>query len=753
MSKSTIISSQGVRASSHTLSQDVVAGAIAQYQTETSFESNFTQLDGGDQREALSRAADTVRGIFEGDYTTEGKSNKAGVDMAAWVLAIGQSGREYMAQYTTESVTPKGRMASLNINPGYESVYTTESFDNQELEKYRHISLNVNYALGQQMPSMEAMYRTVPVTPDSAGIEVDFHNLFIQNVLERDLSGSPQDFGYRRLIDVYRDSSILSDGGVKIVPTHNSTTAKHFVDTAVVAPFTTVVGNRSVVTSYLKVNNEVDLIAIGHLDKAERAGAADFTDALDRSLGIESLLQEFGSIALNWDVLDQPGSRFVTSTEHGRRRLILDYVLASLQLDKDSLFDIHGDAIDHPAATIIRDRNLRVRMKVTINGEADVEKGVASINPGSVSVVAIFGADGRPLKITGDDADASLKPILDFVAGSKITGYTPDSRLTNSNHRHLGMMLTHRSTREVLVTKTRAPFFYAYPDNEERSDVISGHLATAAAAYTHVEGIKHMIGVHGRIMSQTGGVRGDLTYGNFEDNLLSVEGIGRNLVNTYVTTLPVNVNKMQSTQTVNDIYNANEVLLNALRHVALDIKQKSGYEVAARVLDGSEGKAKWKFAIVTSERIKTFMNLKGDSRLLGADIEYEVYGDTSELLEDVIYMGIVRETDGIDILSNGVCLQSPTMVSHVTSWRYGRKSEELLVQPRFNHYQLLPIMVRFDVTGVEEVLRNVSPFLVKLAAEGTGDPVVPGPVVPPAPAPGGGGVDDGSGTDPVVPTP
>ena len=48
-------------------------------------------------------------------------------------------------------------------------------------------------------------------------------------------------------------------------------------------------------------------------------------------------------------------------------------------------------------------------------------------------------------------------------------------------------------------------------------------------------------------------------------------------------------------------------------------------------------------------------------------------------------MGIIRETDGIDILSNGVCLQSPTMVTHVTSWRGGKMAEELMVQPRFNH--------------------------------------------------------------------
>lgn len=717
---SKLISSKGVRGNSHVVGQQDLANAIAQYQTDTSFESSFSGMGATDQREALARAADVIRETFGSDESFEG--NQAGIDMAAYVLAMGNSGKEYMTAYTTESVAAVGQMAALNINPGYESVYTTESFDNQELEKYRHISLNVNYSLGKQMPSMEAMYRTVPVTPDSAGIEVDFHNLFIQNVLERDLSGNPQDFGYRRLIDAYRDSSILNDGGVKIMPAYNSETKDRFVDAGVVDAWEETVGSRTVETSYLKVNDTADLIALGHLDRAARAGAADFTDALDRSLGIDRLLHEVGSVYVNWEVLNQPGSRFVPSPEKGRRRMVLDYVLTTLQFDKDSLVDIEGVDIDDPAATLIRDRDLRVRMKVTINGEADVERGNTNINPGNVTVTAIFGPDGRPLQIAGDDKDVSLQPILDLINGSKIVGWTPDARLTNSNHRHLGMMLTHRSTREILVTKTRAPFFYAYPDNEERSDVVSGHLATAAAAYTHIEGLKHMIGVHDRIMSQTGGIKGDLTFGNFEDNLLMLEGIGRNLINPYVTEVAVDLTDLQSTQTVNNIHNANEVLLNAIRQIALDIKQNTGYEVAARVLDGGESKAKWKFAIITSETIKNFMSLKGDSRLLGADIEYEVYGDTSELLEGKIYIGIVRDTDGIDILSNGVCLQSPTMVSHVTSWRYGRKSEELLVQPRFNHYQLLPILVRLDVTGVEEVLSDVNPFAVNLlkCSEGCG---------------------------------
>lgn len=742
------------RKNTHGGKTSAIKAAVANYQETTSFESSSFTATGHEAAGVIDGAITTLIGVLEPSTTTSFESavNKTGLELAAFVLALGEDSIDYMAGYSKESKAPKGTLGALTLQQGFESVYSAESFDNQVLDKYRGISIAVNYALGKQGPSMEAMYRTVAVTPDTAGVEVDFANLLVQNVLERDLSGNPQDFGYRRLVDAYIDSSMLSDDAVRLIPSYTDATKHNFVDVAECAPFTRTIGNRAVLTNFLKVNHETDLIAIGHLDKASRTGIPDFTDALDRSMGIELLLQEIAGSYIQWNVLNQPGSRFVPSAEQGAKRMILDHNLRTLTLDKSAVA-ADGTPLAGAAMDLIRSLDLKVRLKITINGETDTEKAGTAINPGSVQVAAIFGRDGRPLVFSGPAADPALAPIVDMVTGSKIVGYFPDARLTNSNNRHLGMMLAHRATREILVTKTRAPFFYAYPKNETRDDTPADHLSVAVAAYTHNEALKHMVGVHDRIMKQTGGMAGELTQGNYEDNLLMIEGIGRNLTNPYVQHLEIDLSTMQSLETITNIENAQEVVLNNLRRVAFDIRQKTGYEAAARMIDnGSQGK--WKFCLVASENVRNLMTIKGDSRDLGAGVQYVIHGDTSDLLYktgengyDSIYMGIIRETDGIDILSNGVCLQSPTMVTHVTSWRGGKMAEELMVQPRFNHYQLNTILVRFDVKGVSELLSKLSPFSVAVqpcdkdtggSNPGTGTgPVVPGP---------GAGADDGSGT-------
>lgn len=696
-----------------------VSAILSENLGRTSFESSAGDFGS----ESFESMASQLLNVFEGgDRTIQSSRNPAGLAMASFVATLGDDASRYMTQYSTESSVPANAQAFTMVG-GTDSAYSPESFDNQKLGQYRNLSVELNYNIGRQMDAMELMYRTVAVHPDEGGIRVDIPNLYVQNVLERNLTGRPTDFDYRRALDAYIDPSILSDDGVQLIPTHNDETARHFVDAALAPSWEVTQGQRVVNTGYLKTGKEVDLIAIGHLDRVERTGGSDFTDALDRSVGISNLLMTIGDVPLDWPVKGQPYTRFVPSVEHGARRMIMDYVSRALTLSKDSV-DLHGDPIDAPWFKMIVDNNLRVRLKVSVSGEVDVEKGVAVLNPASVTVALIEDANGELV----DLADNSVSALIEAIESAKIEGWYPDARVTNSNIRHIGMLIQHRATKEVLVTRTRAPFYYAFPSNEERDTSPAEDMAAVIRAYINNEGIAHMMDFHERVMTQTGGIRGTLTKGNFEDNSLTVEGIARHLVNPYITQHKLNVKELcQSTQTQYNLTNGKEVILNQLRATAFDILQRTNIENAARILDGGDIKHPLKFAIVTSKELEYFMSVTGDSRTLGAGLDYVVASDVNQNLKGKMYIGIVRDTPGneIDLLSNGVCLQTPTMVTEVTSWRQNRQVKELLIQPRFNHYQILPIMARIDIEGVEELLQQLAPFRVEEhesdADAGTGD--------------------------------
>lgn len=670
--------------------------------------------------------------------------NPAGLAMAAFVATLGEGAARYMQDYSKESAVA-GAQQAFTMEAGFDSAYSTESFDNQVLGQYRNLSVELNYAIGKQMDAMELMYRTVAVHPDQGGVRVDIPNLFIQNVLERQLSGRPTDFDYRRVLDAYIDPTILADDGVQLIPSYNTETSRYFVESAVAGTWVVQQGQRRVTTGYLKTGKEVDILSIGHLDRVDRIGNPDFTDALDRSAGIANLLMDIDGVKFDWPIKGQPYTRFVPSVEHGARRMIMDYLSRSLTLTADSV-DLTGDEITAAWFAPIKDNNLRVRLKVTASGEADVEKGIISISPKQVSVALIEDANGELVNLE----DPSVAALVEKIEGATIPGWFPDTRVTNSNIRHIGMLIAHRATKEILVTRTRAPFFYAFPGNEERDSSPAEDMAAVVRTYTNNEGIAHMLGFHERAMAQTGGVRGELTKGNFEDNNLTVEGIARNLVNPYLEHYKINVKQLlQSTETQYNLTNGKEVILNQIRAIAFDILQNTNIENAARMLDGGEIKHPLKFALVTSKELEYFLTVAGDSRTLGAGLDYTIASDVNRDLKGKMFIGIVRETPGneIDLLSNGVCLQTPTMVTEVTSWRNNRQVKELLVQPRFNHYQLLPIMVRLDIEGVEELLQQLAPFRVnvdKADDVNTGDGGTGGGGVGPGP----GGDDTGGGTGP-----
>lgn len=709
-----------------------------------SFESSADDLGVASMESIASSLGQALEGH---DFSINTAKNPAGLAMAAFVASLGENSENYMKQYSQESAVAADNLGSLafSLDTGFASVYSTESFDNQILGKYRDLSVQLNYNIGKQMDAMELMYRTVAVSPDKGGIQIDVPNLFIQNVLERNLTGSPTDFDYRRVMDAYIDPSILNDDGVQLIPQHTTSTAANFVEGALSGTWVEVQGGRSVTTGFLKTAREIDIVSIGHLDRVDRVGNPDYTDALDRSVGIGTLLMTIGGQQLVWDVTRQPFTRYVPSTEHGARRMIMDYLSRSLTITKDST-DQGGDPLTGNWFDLITNGDLKVRLKVTMAGTADVEQGKVSLVPTGISIASVFDANGELV----DHTDPAYSDLVTAIEASTIPGWTPDARVTNSNLRHIGMLVAHRATKEILVTRTRAPFFYAFPVNEERDASPVEDLTAVVRAYTNNEGIKHMMDFHERAMRQTGGVRGMMTQGNFEDNVLTVEGVARHLINPYIEHYKVNVKEQcQSTQTKYNLENGKEVILNQLRAIWFDILQNTNIENAARLLNGPDTEYTPKLAIITSKEIEQFMTVAGDSRTLGAGVNYEIKSDVNKNLKGKIYMGLVRDTPAneVDLLSNGVCLQTPTMVTQVTSWRNGKSVNELLVQPRFNHYQLLPIMVRLDVEGIEELLEQLVPFRAICQSvdcdAGTGDsgtnPVDPG-------TGGGGGDDTGGGT-------
>lgn len=660
---------------------------------------------------ALSIMADVADATFESASALHHTNNPQGNVASSIILTVSGSPAAYLKMVSNESLSMAGNVpAATSYGAEYENVYSPESFDNQVLNEFMPVSVALAYTTGQQTPGMEAIYRTVALTPEQGGIDIEVPTLFTQNPLRHADNGNPSDFGFRRLIDADIDYRILQDNVTRIIPGLNSTTAPMFVASAIAQSWTEVDGRRTVTTGALKVGKQINLFGLGSTDLVSRAGTPDYTEALDRNIGIDKVFANLGADTIAFKVKGTPFSRFVKGPEGNGKKLILSLPLSALIVNKDTVaYD--GNPLAGAVFTTIANSEYSVRLSVTMTGEVDVERGVISVNPGVISVVSIKDAQGNLVDLSTDG-----QAIVDGLAALKVEGWTVDARLTNSNHRHLGLMLNVRSVKERLITKTRAPVFVPYPTGEDRDQTVLDWLTYTVLKTKEKDGITQLIQYHEQLMEQTGGLRGEMTPGDFEENVLPVEGVGRYLINPYVQTFDIDLSTTQSLDTNRKIANGQETLINTFRSVWFDIMQRTNYQNAAEYLDGGRLTKKFGATFLGSDTIKRFMTVAGDSRTLGAGVPFEVFSSVDMRLkdevndEDIMYMVITREGDGIDPLNSGVLLNTPSLVSTLMVTRDNAPRKEVVVQPRYAHYNLCPIIVKFNVKGVHALLRETLCF-------------------------------------------
>lgn len=720
------------------------------YSTESADAIKFLGDNSFESRVDLSAIADNLKGILEPNNKEANFANPNGMKAAAFLATFAQNPSALLnVQISNES-------AALGTNVRYahadglefDTQYSKESFDNQSLIDHLPISIGLNYKIARQGPAMEMVYRTIPLTPEQGGFDITIPNLFVQNTLRHSQDGKESDFGLRRVMDSALDYTVLHDNSTQLIPGYTDVAKENFVAESVVTPFDYTHGRRTVLTSALLVNKTMNLFGLGQSDSISRVGQADYTEALDRNIGIADVYLSLGADTLVFDTKGLPFSRYTKQPEQGGRMMALNFPLTSMIIDKNST-TYDGKPLTGAVFTTIADGEYSVRLKTRLNGNSDVERGSIDVSTTSLEVMYIQNKAGEKINL----ASGVGKTIVDGLAQLKVVAWWPDARLTNTNHRHLGLMLNVRNVTERLLTRQRAPFFVPYPLGENRDQTIMDWLTFAVSTYINNEAVGTLIGYHERLMRLTGGLRGEMTVDDFEINALPIEGIGRYLINPYVQTVTVNLlETAQSQETVANVENGIAVLVNTLRSLAFDILQRTNYENACRYMDGGEVAQPFRFGLVTSKQIERFLTISGDARTLGAGLKYQLEADVDERLRDSMYLVIIRDGEGVDPLTSGAMLLTPTLVSTISVTRDGRPVNEAVVQPRFQHYNFCPIIVKLNVLGVTELLEQTLPFRVSLveseAGNGGTDPGTGGGS---GGAGGVGGDDTGAGTGDETP--
>ena len=172
---------------------------------------------------------------------------------------------------------------------GYRTEISNEAFDNRNIENLRGFNLMVAFSAAIQDEANEAAFRTVTLTPDTAGLELSIRRTMIQQEIRHPTTGVFVDWKQRNLLDAFTDPTILIQTATIIYPrvlVGNPASEANFVDKTKVAPVSSLAnGGEPIMTAPLKAGLKISLIGVGQNDNT--GGTPDQTDSLDSAINVE----------------------------------------------------------------------------------------------------------------------------------------------------------------------------------------------------------------------------------------------------------------------------------------------------------------------------------------------------------------------------------------------------------------------------------------------------------------------------------
>lgn len=609
-----------------------------------------------------------------------------------------------------------------------------EAFDNSNLTDFIGLSMVYNQKAAKQGEFAEGFYRTVILTPEQGGADVTIRSHLVLNHFLHNTRGDHADFKQKRLLEAAINYQILADQSTSLVPEVHSGNADLFVAAAVVAPRTVDLGNRQVTTAPLKVGGRVNLVGLAQNTLVKIAGQANQTDALDRAVGLKTLYIRKGDAdVLRYDVETLPRAAFIKGPQGLARELELNFRTSSIQINGKST-DYTGAALTNPILKQIVDGGYTVTLSLVVSGNADTEKGNATVNAAPVVVEKVINAAGEVLSLTeaGPGRD-----IAQGLADLAVIGWEPNARLSNANRRLRGLQLNSSEYTERYPVMLGSPLSIPSPLAEARGMADIDLLVTAARLRNDNNAITTLLRFAdglSRWKFLSDSVASD-------DLLPEVEGVARFLVRPWFRERDLDLRTLvQSLRSYDRLQDIQAALGNVLRSDIQDAILESNYKTALDAYTGYTGE-KVHVLIGSDPKTASYILQTGDSRTLGDDITFEKVTTVDARVRKTIYWTFKRQTEGLDPLNCGTHFWIPELISHVNVSRDETQIREAMVQPRNRHVNHLPIMGKINVIGLDEVLSEGWAIQVQ-GFSGNAEAPAEGGATAPAP-----GSDTGTGTE------
>ena len=573
-----------------------------------------------------------------------------------------------------------------------------EAFDNRNLSEYVHYSPIFNLEAARQDAFGEMFYKTITTTPDNAGMVVKIERTMVHNDYNHlgDGAPAPENFFSKSLIDAAIDHRVLLNDSTII---HPQWSASNEFFSKKVGPTEVQVGSARYKTAPLLVNRKLNLLSISQNPTLDPNGVNDVTDSLDNSLALRNLYLTIKDAEAHESVIKVPVWRLpLTEFQHAQegfdRDMVLSYRTSDIPLTH---LTKAVDGTEAEALAYLKDptrQNWTIRLGLTVNGTANLEVGNIEVTATSARIDSIWEYVEATKRLEQVNDPEALKALQAAIPSITVDSYDVYSRRSNLNRRQRGLLVRIEVFRERYMIPLGSPVTALQPITETKTLTDIAGPIDAVRSQNSNNAVTKLFEYCKTLEEYKVSL-------DRRTQIPRIEGIGRLYVRPYVDHIEFDltkvVNSVQSHERAEDIRAA---LTELLRDRMAKAANQSGYLAALKAAGGKKATV----AIGTEPRIQRYLVVNGDTRLLGDMFEYKIEHSTDQRMYGTIFATFIRpdvnEPDGLNF---GNMIWIPELITDVPNTRGGAQAREFMVQPRVRHLNMLPLLVRIDVKGLDEV--------------------------------------------------
>lgn len=577
--------------------------------------------------------------------------------------------------------------------------FALEAYDERENRNAALYSIAYNMQAARQDEFGEAFFPTLVISNDQSGFGVTVNLMTVYDGVERQITGSFEDFKRKNIIRAIADPTVLKKNQTKVIPVYRAQAADKFVDPALVATVNYINEGETIPTGPLKIGQEMDLIGISQTEALLQAGVMNETDSLDPTITLSNVYVKFGNDVLKFNTLSLPLSNFTYSTQNNYRVMTLNFETTSVLVNKGTL-QADGSALVDLADVVNND--LIFRLKLNLSGNVNIQTGQCQVYANNVSVYTVQDNTGADL----DPAALPAAPLVTALNGGSVLGYDLQAYRANMNRRQRGQLIDNTKFTQLYSVPLLSPITAIHPINTDgetdASDIQS--LITTTRIRTSNDSVTALLSAS-EILSEYVDSR-DVT-GVGPDVL----GTGRFFVRPTFFQESIDMNQIvDSLNSQNRPADIQAALVNKIRDYVYRMYRNSEYKAAADALRG--GISETPVAIIgTDPVIARYLNVTGDLRTLGSEFDVRIVQTLDNRVAGKIFIsfGVFDESRNVapNPMNFGNMVWAPELALTANITRGGQISKETVVQPRYLFVVHLPIMTVLQISGISDTINKI----------------------------------------------